>query len=80
MTRDELIKKIEKTSPSNDKEFQEIIAVVVDNGFFTELEVARVMGCSRPTVARWKSGANSPHPLIRPPMFRELIKALQKAT
>ena len=76
MTREEPISKILISESGDDQAFQEIIAAAVDFGYMTEIEIARVCGCLRPTVNRWRTGANSPHPAIRPPMFQALIAEL----
>ncbi len=77
MTREELIAKIQNATES-DKDFQEIVAVVIDNGFLTEMEVAREFGCSRPTVQRWKTGINAPLPGMRRVVYNCLTKKLLK--
>lgn len=80
MTREELIAKIENASTKSDKDFQEIIAMTIDNGFLTQRDIAREFGCSLPTVDRWKSGSHAPHYFMRKAVFDTLIKQLRQAT
>lgn len=79
MTREELIAKIEKASPDNDKEFQEIVVAFKDSLSLSDLDLARMFTINRPTATRWRTGANSPHPKIRPALYRDMIEKL-KAT
>lgn len=81
MTQDELIKKIEDVAlPVSEKDFQELIAATIDGGFMTEMEIARLIGCSRPSVNRWKMGMNFPMPGMRPLALRDIKEHIQKAT
>lgn len=81
MTREELIEKIKNiTLPVSEKDFQDIVSSFIDSGFMTDLELATGFGISRQTVTRWRTGINAPLPLLRQPVFRFLIKELQKAT
>lgn len=79
MTRNELFLKIQNTSSNSDKDFQEIIVAALDIGFVTERDLARGAGASLMTIRRWKEGKNSPHPMMRPYIFRYLIEKLQGA-
>ncbi|MBI3046420.1 MAG: hypothetical protein HYY86_02705 [Candidatus Harrisonbacteria bacterium] len=78
MTRNELILKIQAASKEDDKEFQEIIATLLDQGFLTETDLCREIGASKPTIRRWKEGKSSPLPLMRLHLFKRLIKKLQE--
>lgn len=40
--------------------------------------IARTFGVSLPTVRRWASGENAPHPLLRGPVINKLNELLQK--
>ncbi len=79
MKREELILKIKQASRHNDKEFQEVIAAILDGGFLRESELAHEVGASLPTIYRWRDGINAPHPLMRLHIFKCLIKKLQEA-
>ncbi len=79
MTRETLIAKIQNTTES-DKDFQEIVAAAIDNGFLTEIEVAREFGCSLPTVRRWKTGISAPLSGMRRVVYRWLKERLLQAT
>lgn len=35
----------------------------------TDKDIAREFGVSRPTVTRWRNGANAPHPALRKPVY-----------
>lgn len=37
-------------------------------------DISKEFGVSRPTVNRWRNGANAPHPAMRRPLFRYLEK------
>ena len=78
MTRNDLILKIKQASRHNDKEFQEVIAAVLDGGFLRENELAQEVGTSLLTIYRWRDGINAPHPFLRPHLFKRLIKKLQE--
>ncbi len=78
MTQNELLLKIRNAFPNNDKDFQEIIVAALDIGFVTERDLARGAGASLATIRRWKEGKNSPHPIMRPYVFRYLIEKLQE--
>jgi len=78
MTRNDLILKIQGTSKDDDKGFQEVVAAILDGEFLTETDLCREVGASKPTIRRWKEGKNSPHSVLRPRVFRYLIKKLQE--
>lgn len=46
-------------------EFSEMVAAFVRDTADGERVLARHFGCSLPTVRRWASGENQPHPLFR---------------
>ena len=51
--------------PIEDQDFQKVLQLGVDLLGITNKAIARNFGCSLPTVARWKTGANAPHPAMR---------------
>ena len=44
----------------------------------SDTEFADMVGASRPTVGRWKSGKTSPHPLGRESAISRLVKIVDK--
>ncbi len=57
-------------------EFQRLMFSSETTLSLTDDEFARGLKVSRPTVSRWRSGKNAPHPLARP----GVIKFLRKRT
>jgi predicted transcriptional regulator len=51
--------------------FQELMSYTP----LTQEQIAELLGTSQPTVSRWISGQNAPHPLIRPLIYRTLLEA-----
>lgn len=79
MTRDELIVKIENAAES-EKDFQEIIAAVLDDGFMTARDLTDEFDCPLSTSERWRTGKSAPGPAIRQVVYEFLLEELQKAT
>jgi hypothetical protein len=44
-------------------------------GTRSDLELARMFKVSVPTIARWKAGTTSPHPLAREAVFKAFAKS-----
>ena len=65
-----------------DKNDNALFARLVSEGMtllnITDKDVAREFGISRPTVDRWKDGSASPHPYIRPLVFKWLKEKAKK--
>ena len=51
--------------PVTDETFQSIISGVIEEGFFTEQELADGLLVSKPSVNRWARGKNLPTPKLR---------------
>lgn len=47
-------------------EFHEHVSQAMKDLGLTEHDVADEFGCSLPTVRRWMSGQNAPHPVMQP--------------
>ena len=46
---------------------------------FTDIEFAREIGTSRPTITRWVDGHTAPCPIMRPRVYRILLKYVEAA-
>ncbi len=60
--------------PNSDESFKSLLLRGYDLLGITDKEVAHSFGASRPTIERWKSGANSPHPMARPMVYNWLLQ------
>ena len=60
---------LQKADPKDDKVFHDIVARGMEVLRLLDTDLAHQFGVSRPTVNRWRSGANAPHPFMRKPVF-----------
>lgn len=61
-----------------DRIFQRVIQAALEDFCFTDMELARVLKVSRPTVTRWKNGKTSPAPRMRPAILDALMKEARR--
>lgn len=60
---------LQKTSQTDDAAFKSVVARGMDLLQLLDSDLAHHLGVSRPTVNRWRSGANAPHPAMRKHVF-----------
>ncbi|MDE2001590.1 MAG: winged helix-turn-helix domain-containing protein [Patescibacteria group bacterium] len=70
MRKEDLFRLIDATSDEDDAGFQMIIRILLDEGFVSERELARMVDVSIPTVSRWRDGITRPHPLMRKHLWK----------
>ena len=61
----ELLQALKTAEPMDDARFHEVFSCGVTLLNLSDKDVAREFGASRPTVTRWRNGANAPHPAMR---------------
>lgn len=59
-------------SPSKER-FTQVFNYAVRKLCLSNEEIARQFGASRPTIARWKSGANAPHSALHESVYNWLL-------
>lgn len=69
-----LIADLEDADANDDKVFYTVIRRAMQVLETPTADVAEVIGVARPTLARWVAAASSPHPTIRPAIYRGLIR------
>ena len=75
------IMELEAAEYENDKEFHRLVNRAINLLGLTEKDITAKFGISKPTLERWRNGANAPHPAMRKPIysyFKEV--ALDKLT
>lgn len=60
--------------------FRAAFAASVEVLGLSDLDIARVLQISRPTVGRWTRGEAAPHPVGRKPILEYLLKRVQNGT
>jgi hypothetical protein len=60
---------VKKASQTDDAAFTSIVARGMTVLRLLDSDLALPLGVSRPTVNRWKNGANAPHPAMRKHVF-----------
>ena len=63
------IEALQKTASDDDAAFKAVVARGMDLLQLLDSDLAHHLGVSRPTVNRWRSGANAPHPVMRKHVF-----------
>lgn len=59
---------------SDAAEFTRLLVLGMKLLDLSDKDIAREFGASMPSVSRWKSGTNAPHPLLRVPVFEWLAQ------
>lgn len=62
----------------NREEFCEVFDLTKRMLGLSDLEVAKILQISLPTVVRWTRGETAPHPVGRKPILEYLLKRVQK--
>ena len=78
MTKNELIAKLKKVDSANDAEFASLVRNSMLVLGIDEMGMSSLMGMSRVSVRRWVSGKTSPHPVMRPQVFRTLLELAER--
>lgn len=60
--------------PEDDKTFQFLIVQSMRLLELSDIDLSDIFSVSRPTVQRWKTGENAPHPLMRRSIYSELSR------
>jgi hypothetical protein len=60
---------LKKAEPTDDAAFKTLVAGGMDLMRLLDSDLAHYFGVSRPTVNRWRTGANAPHPALRKHVF-----------
>jgi transcriptional regulator with XRE-family HTH domain len=63
------IEVLKKTAQTDDAAFNSAVARGMDVLQLLDSDLALHLGVSRPTVNRWRTGANAPHPAMRKHIF-----------
>jgi transcriptional regulator with XRE-family HTH domain len=58
----------------SDDQFKDLLNKGMNLLRLLDSDISREFGVSRPTVNRWRNGANAPHPAMRKPLFEYLAK------
>ena len=69
-----LIRNLKSASSRDDQAFARLFEKAMQILELEDLELARRLQVSRPTIGRWTRGESAPHPLGRGPVFRTLAK------
>ncbi len=75
----EFVKAIRKADPRDDSVFQSLLVQGMGLLRFDDLRLAAELGVSRPSVTRWRNGANAPHPAMRGPIYAFLARRARLA-
>jgi len=57
-----------------DEELRKELQNTVQESGMTDIEIARLIMISRPTVTRWRDGTNSAHPIMIPSIIKKIKK------
>ncbi len=68
------VERLKSADPKNDEQFKELLSKGMALLRLLDSDISREFGVSRPTVNRWRNGANAPHPAMRRPLFGYLEK------
>lgn len=60
---------VRKADQKDDAAFHKVVSSGMDLMSVLDSDLAHEFGVSRPTVNRWRSGANAPHPALRKHVF-----------
>ncbi|WP_126002171.1 hypothetical protein [Sphingomonas sp. ABOLE] len=72
---DELVENLESASCTDvEQDFAGLVKASQQLLRVDDLELARALNVSRPTIGRWTRGDSAPHRLARPAVFEVLIK------
>lgn len=69
---EKLIADLDQADTKDDAVFRSLLARSAQELSLLDKDIARELDASRPTVNRWRSGATSPHPLLRRHIFARL--------
>jgi hypothetical protein len=58
----------------SDEQFKTLLNRGMELLRLIDADISKEFGVSRPTVNRWRNGANAPHPAMRKPLFNYLAK------
>jgi len=65
---------------SKDDVFAHVVRCAVDDLGLTPGELGNALSVSRPTVERWMGGVTAPHPLMREPIRRFMMRKIARQT
>jgi len=65
--------------PRDDRSFRWAISMGAGLLNLTHQDIAETFSVSRPTVTRWINGQNSPHPAVRPTIYKWMIDQSEEA-
>jgi hypothetical protein len=71
---DDLVRRLTAAAATGGAEFANLIALAQPLLTLDDLEMAKLLKVSRPTISRWVRGISTPHPLMRKPIFDALVK------
>ena len=64
-----LLEKLQTADPQDDALFHKIVDEALSLFGMMDKEFADAFRISRPTATRWRTGANAPHPAMRPVVY-----------
>lgn len=68
------VESLKSADPKNDEQFKTLLNKGMSLLRLIDADISKEFGVSRPTVNRWRNGANAPHPAMRKPLFNYLMK------
>ena len=68
------VESLKSADPRSDEEFKELLNKGMALLRLLDSDISKEFGVSRPTVNRWRNGANVPHPAMQKPLFGYLEK------
>jgi hypothetical protein len=69
LRRQEALEMFRKADINDDVEFSVIFSQGMELLHFSDKDIAKIFGVSRPTVMRWQNGDACPHPMMRKAIF-----------
>lgn len=70
MTAKELLDRLDVVSNDDNEEFAALTRDVMEFLGLSVRQAAHQFDTSLPTIERWMTGKNAPHPIVRPTVFR----------
>jgi hypothetical protein len=66
------------TTPEDDTLFQALVVRAMSELQLDDRDVAERVSCPISTIKRWKSGKGSPHPAVRPNVYKYFMKVIDE--
>ena len=68
------VESLKSADPRNYEQFKNLLNKGMDLLRLLDSDISKEFGVSRPTVNRWRNGANAPHPAMRKPLYKYFEK------